>query len=347
MTTIPDPRPGVSLGVTPSLLTAPLLVLAAIVAFVEATDRLPRVDEVVPQTWTRRIPEFDLKYRAYRRSSREEGPFDVVVIGSSLAAEGVRPDALENGVRRRLKRRLRAFNFGVSGAPNEVVIALIRILRKDPCPPRLLLYVTSDVTLSKAGGERLEGVVEEEPWFRYRAGERDVEGWLLDRWSGLRRWNALSRGQAGWRAESQIGPTGDRQFPLRRRPGAGPKGGGAALDEPPLMDDVPPWPPSVDLLRALLEEIGPGRGVVAIVPVRPTPVRRSLPLHAAAMAEAAHDAGLPLVLSPPEELLPDDVYQDAGHLGIGGARIYSRWLGERLAELAETGSIDLPAAGSP
>lgn len=346
MTTIRDSRPGVRLGVTPSLLATPLLVLAVIVALVEATDRLPRADALVPETWTRRVPEFDLKYRAYRRGSREEGPFDVVVIGSSLAAEGVRPDALENGLRQRLKRRLRAFNFGVSGAPNEVAIALIRILRKDPFPPRLFLYVTSYVTFSRLGGERLEGVVEAEPWFRYRAGERDAEGWLLDRWSGLRRWNGLSRGQAGWGAESRIGPSGDRQVPLRRRPGAGPKRGGAEPDEPQLMDEVPPWPPSVDVLRAMLEEIGPRRGVAAIIPLRPTPVRRNLPLHAAAVEEAARDADIPLVPAPREDLLPADLYQDAGHLGIAGARVYGRWLGERLADLAAAGSIELPPAGS-
>lgn len=324
-------------------LATPVLSALVLLVLVAGIDRLPAVDAYAPPAWTRRVPDFDFKYDRYRQLSRTDGSFDVVVVGSSLAVAGVNPDELVVGIGRRAGRRLRAFNFGLAGASNLVVDALIRILRSDPRPPGFYLYVTGDNALRPYFGEKLGKIVAEEPWFRHRAGEVDLEGWLLERWSGLRRWNGLSRGDAAWRTDEQLGPMGDRHLPsspVRR--------GAKGVEEPELVrveGDDTPWPANVDTLRESLEVIGPRHGTVAIAPVLPAGVRLAATAHAAAFEETTREAGIPLVPVPPEELLLPGHFRDAGHLDASGARVYSRWLGERLAELAAAGVIDLPATG--
>ncbi|OLP18549.1 hypothetical protein BST81_09630 [Leptolyngbya sp. 'hensonii'] len=84
--------------------------------------------------------QFDQQLQRYRQYLAEQGRPDILIVGSSRAAMGVDPLALQRGLFIRGYPQLKIFNFGINGATAQVVDLLLREILTPDQLPNLILW---------------------------------------------------------------------------------------------------------------------------------------------------------------------------------------------------------------
>lgn len=91
------------------------------------------------------IPSFnnrlvDEKLALYQQRVAQEGPPDVLIVGSSRAMRGVDPKALETALAAEGYSNIEVFNFGINGATAQVVDLLLRRVLTPKQLPKLVIW---------------------------------------------------------------------------------------------------------------------------------------------------------------------------------------------------------------
>ena len=84
--------------------------------------------------------QLEQQFQRYLHYLVEFGPPDILVVGSSRAAQGVDPVALQRLLASRSGRDLKVFNFGINGATAQVVDLILRRLLTPEQLPGLILW---------------------------------------------------------------------------------------------------------------------------------------------------------------------------------------------------------------
>jgi hypothetical protein len=87
-----------------------------------------------------RSEQLDEKLALYHQRVSEEGPPDVLVLGSSRALRGIDPSALRQALSAMGYRDVSIFNFGVNGSTAQVVDLVVRRLIQPYPAPQLILW---------------------------------------------------------------------------------------------------------------------------------------------------------------------------------------------------------------
>ncbi len=281
-----------------------------------------------------------------------EGGVDCIFFGDSLALNGFDPDAFGAEYHERTGNRIRCFNFAVMGLTATGAAAVGRILLED-YHPWLLFYGLSVRDFSpSAQGPALEDI----PWVKYRWGIFSVDGWLTEKSYAYRYYLAYRR----W-----SDPEARRiaSF-LPRLSSTGFWDRGAAVSDyaiqlaaakdllaPILKQGVSDH--HLSGLEKLLQLRERGLRIVVLeMPVHTSVVRwfeeepavYQIPM--ARIRNQVQRCGAPFWETQSQRLVPEDGWGDVWHTNGRGARVFSRWLGARVAGAVETGEL-APPGGQP
>jgi len=335
------------------MLLLALPVLAVLLIAFEAVARLPFVDSQVP------APDLgsanyslEIKLHLLDEMSAEE-PFDCILVGSSMVRSGLIPAVVEEAYQDQTGEAIRCFNFGVLGLMASGVDYIIDYVLRH-YQPRLIVYGMSPRGFARTEEDRFDGEdVAGLDWMQYRLGSFNLAGWL-------RHHLRFSKTFGIWLFETQV----DRLDQRRTVEDTVTPGRGFAPLEGVLPYPVPPGeglanrieiyfadyhmnPAEVDALERILRYHQPPRTqlVLAEVPLHPTVLDTYLEPDRYEVFNArvqAYTAAAGVLYWPTtlESLIPIDGWYNLYHLNPGGARVYSRWLGEQLGAAVVAGRLD-------
>lgn len=123
--TAPRAQPNSSSPITPVVLPA------------SALQPTANADSSFPTFNSRQLDE---KIALYQRYVADNGPPDVLVVGSSRALRGVDPVALEKFLASQGYRGVKTFNFGINGATAQVVDLILRQMLPQEKLPKMILF---------------------------------------------------------------------------------------------------------------------------------------------------------------------------------------------------------------
>jgi hypothetical protein len=293
------------------------------------------------------------KLAALDRLVEEEGGVDCIFLGSSMAEWGIDPEVFSAAYKAQTGEHIRCFNFALLGMTASEVGIWADLLARD-YHPRLLIYPTS----ARDYSERVAVPVVVTPWVDYRLGVFSLEGWLVDHSVAYRYYLTYNiwtlpnyPDLAARRAEFESGMS---------RYGFYPEPGTIDVSIPPDPEDFPLIRRSLADYRVSPEDLE-GLKRMAGLRERGTPVLLvEAPLPATYMTffdggeqdyarfvEAvgghAEAAGVPFWQTLSLDLIPGDGWADYGHLNQKGAGAFSEWLGTRVGEAVQAGTLPDPA----
>jgi len=286
-------------------------------------------------------PQLDLKLVLLREMAAAGGPVDTVFVGSSQVFRAIDPALFEQAYRRVSGRPIRAFNFGLGGMSETGEEPLTRIL-VDEFQPRLIVIGASSYGLDARRDLKFQQFLDRSAWFHYHRGEINLDGWLLEHSAAFRRYH----GHLFWsdpppdtldlvkRSIADMRVDGHSPFPV---------GPFNPLD-PETLATLPDFVPSPLHLEALSNLLALRQAGLEMIVVE-MPVHESV-IESYGGGQADHGAALDAIeavaarhgvrfLRYPyaERPIPPDGWSDFIHLNSIGTRIYSLWLGERIAEI--------------
>lgn len=320
------------------------LITALVVVGLEAAARSDfLVDRLAAPSYGGRSRDLDIQVEHLRAFTAARGGVDCVFLGNSLALFGFDPTSFERGYARS-DRSLRCFNLAVPGTTVTDALQLARIAA-GTYGARLVIFGVSFRDLARAAsGPGLESM----PWVRYRLGDFNLQGWLVDHFRAYRFYLTHSSGRAAWSDppyRERLLPNGQSPAPVTPVDSIQQRSKAARSFPSYLARGIAPR--QADSLRELLSMADAGTTIVlAETPVHPDArawldeiggyYTTALDL----VQDAAGERGTPFFEAEQVPVLPADSWSDWWHLNERGAARYSGWLGEQVARL--------PAfAGSP
>lgn len=292
--------------------------------------------------------QFEIQVARLDKLVREGEPIDCIFLGNSMIWLGVDPLVIDQVFESRTGRAIHCFNFGVSALPASSAGRIATML-VDKYHPKLLVYGTFARDYAIPADVEDAYAVSDTPWLRHQNGEFNLKGWLYEnssvfRYKGHMRDILLRR-----YLESVFIP---EDSPAYRTYGLDPKFDiRIDVSEPPDPLDAGNRDPvrwlshykiheeNVDGLRRILQLSDRETRVVVL----------EMPFHenaydffangeqdyaryiqqVSSMAEAAHTSIWRLADQPP---LPIEGWWDYFHLNLTGARHFSEWLGNQVAD---------------
>ena len=206
--------------------------------------------------------------------------------------------------------------------------------------PRLLVYGLTLRAVAQGASDsgRIYADITGTPWVQYRRGAFSVTGWLTEHSSAFRHYlayrNWMKHEFANRLSEHRRAPRSGYTPFVSTRP-LDP----ATISTPPYFDPFAFSPQELAGLDRVLALQGQTQVVLVDMPL-PQFFREQFAGGAGAYAAyidelgaRAAAAGVPLWQTNPLDMIPGDGWaQDGQHVNATGARILSRWLGERLAQ---------------
>ncbi len=329
-------RPG---GATLALAAA---ILALLGGALELAARSPALqDRLPPESIGSGQPQLDKKLVLLREFIAKKGAADVLFVGSSQVYRAVDPALIEESYQRAAGRPVRTFNFGLGGMSETGEEPLAAILA-DTYRPRLMVVGVSSYGLDERRDLRFGQFLDKSAWFRYHRGAPSLDGWLLEHSFAFRRWH----GHLFWkdpppetlelvqRSVADMRPDGHSSFEIG-------KFNSIDSDTRKTLPDYAPSPRHLEALSAVLGLRRPGLDVVLVeMPVHETVIQlygggqadHEAALDEIARVAARHDVRF-LRYPYAERPIPGGGWYDFIHLNRIGTQVYSRWLGEQLAQV--------------
>ena len=120
-------------------------------------------------------PLLDEKLVLYRSYVRAIGAPDILIVGSSRAAQGIDPQMLQYVLGTRGHTGLKVFNFGIHGATAQVVDLMVRDLIPPEELPKLILWVDGVRALNSGREDRTYGEIVSSQGYRSRQNAKQVK----------------------------------------------------------------------------------------------------------------------------------------------------------------------------
>jgi hypothetical protein len=325
-----------------------LLVFLLLAGLLEGLARAPGIERSLPhRSHGITYPQFDIKWFRLEDYASHMGGLDAVVLGNSMAATGVDPAILGEAYTARTGEPLRAFNFGLDGITPQGSLEIAKVLFQTQ-QPEVLVYVV-DVRIFDSNLSNNDVDMLETPWFRARSGDWNLPGWGFDQSLALQRYLPYRNWmRADFPQNFSLYVDRDRSM---RIDGYEEEYFSAGFDrtlEPGdeayarCMDYYPNRfldPAYLDALQGLIAfgQEHEAQTVVAEMPVHPFVYEcmggeQAYLEFQERLREAVEKAGGVFLPALPEGI-PLEGYSDLIHLNVAGAPLFSRYLGERLAEL--------------
>ena len=325
-----------------------LVILIVMVTGFEWAARQPFVATRIPTVIGSSHLLLDAKFGDLDYLRVQEGEIDCLVLGSSVVYFGIDPELIESAYRAQTGEDITCYNFGVQGTTAAPAGPLAEILVKD-YKPKLLVYGFMPRALAeKNTGAR---VVLSAPWLRYRMGDSNLEGWLVDHSLAYRRYLALR----SWTSPDFVSPIRD----LDAVSHTGYKPYTDVDPDPPLPDylvDYPTWPFHWAGLEQIVALDGANGGTTQVVflemPLPPTLIAQYAdgPANHALFLASIHDFAdahdVPYWETTALDLIPVDGWHDNVHLKQDGAEILSAWVGEQIGRAVVDGTLASVARSS-
>jgi hypothetical protein len=150
---------------------ATIVTLAIVMAVSELLARNPQVESVLPPPTINGDREIGSKLLGLDRVVAQSGRIDCITLGSSMAENGIDPQAISAVYEARLNKPFSCFNFGIRGsdaaAAGRLATALVHEYH-----PRVVIYGTSYRDYIDTQHEL------DIPWIQYYAGVPTLEGWF-------------------------------------------------------------------------------------------------------------------------------------------------------------------------
>lgn len=281
---------------------------------------------------------FDIKLAGAEAAARQ-GRLNCLIVGSSLANNGIDPQALGQAYAARTGQTLDCYNYGLPAITMEKTGMVTRALAYR-FQPGLIIVIISPRDLMTWFGEPA-GALERSTWVNYWIGDETPAGWLQS-FSYTYRMYLFS---GYWHVPANRSVYLEERRAIRAdgyTPEAGVRQDSPEAEPRDLIIDPSAWDGFVDILNLRQD------GVQVIVVEAPSQesawtcfnldtesYRDNFQAVVAAQAQAG-DAG---TISAWEygQSLPASAWYDDFHLNQEGVEPFSRWLGERIAEVLPGG----------
>lgn len=288
----------------------------------------------------------------------EHGSIDCLFLGNSMVLNGIDPDEFSSAYEAQTGQSIRCFNFGIDGMPAAGAGAFVNAL-VDDYRPRILFYLIDVVDFAMSPEEDYSTIITEMPWLRYRQGDFNLKGMLVEH-------STLYKSQ---RALYQIIRLEFRKafidWDQWDNSGRGKRNGFipeiivlASVSEPPdqetrkklekfhyhLLKDITIYPENERGLEEVINQ--KNKDVEVIVVQLPVP-DTYMSFFGKGMAdyerfvklvEVTTQAGqVDFIRTVPTVSVPDDAWYDYSHLNAAGAEIFSDWLGKQYGQAVVEG----------
>ncbi|MBE9040814.1 hypothetical protein IQ235_08485 [Oscillatoriales cyanobacterium LEGE 11467] len=120
-------------------------------------------------------PLLDEKLVLYRSYVRAIGPADILILGSSRAAQGIDPQMLQYVLGTQGYNGLKVFNFGIHGATAQVVDLMVRDLIPPEELPKLILWVDGVRALNSGREDRTYGEIVSSQGYRSGGNAKQID----------------------------------------------------------------------------------------------------------------------------------------------------------------------------
>ncbi|MDY6936136.1 MAG: hypothetical protein SWY16_00595 [Cyanobacteriota bacterium] len=120
-------------------------------------------------------PLLDEKLVLYQSYVRALGPADILIVGSSRAAQGIDPQMMQYVLGTQGYGGLKVFNFGIHGATAQVVDFLVRDLLPPEQLPKLILWVDGVRAFNSGREDRTYQEIVSSPGYQYLQNAKGLE----------------------------------------------------------------------------------------------------------------------------------------------------------------------------
>ncbi len=362
------PRATLSFRRIPSLAIVSLLVIAFLGLSLELSARAAFARNPLP-IFPIGVNHLHLELQLARFFDyvQAEGVPECIIMGNSTIAEAVDPPRLAAAFENTTGESLECFNFAVNNLNLSVGAALAQILEQSYEIP-LIVYGISWTEMRPGYGQEIESTILNNPWIRYRLGDFNVEGWLIEH-------------SYAFRALLLVGYTRENNLDYRpyftsiRTMDYFTTRAGFRHNQNVNMDLFSPSQRQ-DKLQTLNSTNNLSvyrQGINAVTPFASLPnspriVFVEYPVHPSitydfswgefrnyedeyadyinGTVELAADVitqnGMVYIPYPDSDLIPLNGWSDRFHMNFYGAAPYSRWLGEQIGLLVLNGQLALP-----
>ena len=303
--------------------------------------------------------QFEIQFARLNSVVEREGSIDCIFLGNSLVWLDVNPQLFSEAYKTETGQDIHCFNFGVAAMPTTSASVLAKILVED-YQPKLLIYGIHAGDLTVPQEHEDARAILDTPWIKYRTNHFTVQGWLF---THLYAYRYAKQFQSLLRMDFSVleDDLGSMNYQLY---GFDPKtSGGIDVSELPDLDD-PANQRGVEKYYDYriqeenldgLRQIGAQRGadmqvIVVTMPVHPNfyhffnnGEKDYMSFIEQTKSELDH-MNVPFwgVAEMPQ--IPDDYWWDYSHLNIGGAKIFSEWLGRQIGMAVNQGEIMSPTS---
>ncbi|MFH2040794.1 MAG: hypothetical protein ABIJ65_15295 [Chloroflexota bacterium] len=146
----------------------------------EGLSRLPIVQKITPlRSVDNYHYQFELKWFRLQKFVEQNEGVDIIFVGSSLVNTGVDPEIVARAYFNKSDIQVRIFNFGVEGltvSPNSLIVSIL----EEEYHPALIVFVTEMRDYIAGNGLETETKFLSNSWIRYKLGENDPLGWIID-----------------------------------------------------------------------------------------------------------------------------------------------------------------------
>jgi hypothetical protein len=307
---------------------------------------------VIAADWGSIHNQFETQLGRLETIVANTGSIDCIFVGSSMVWHAFDPGTFSQAYNEETGREMNCFNFGVDGGVASTAGVLAPILVQE-YHPRFLVFGTDARDYAVPFDASDVTVQLDSPWVRYRQSDFTVRGWLYEHAHLSRAWESLGhlvRLQKTYLAVRSASSLDNSDYGFR------------PLD---TVVDVATSPlehldlQAVSYYRDLLSnyQIVPenvqglqeivalkDENTVVIVVEMPIPETyldffgrgaEDYQLFVNTVQEVANTSQVPFWMIGPSQLVPADGWADYTHVNTKGATLFSRWLAESMAQIAD------------
>ena len=300
--------------------------------------------------------QFENQLARLERVVTLEGPVDCIFLGSSLVWLGVEPEVFAQVYQHETGQDIHCFNFGISAMPASAAGPVAQILVEE-YHPKLLIYGLSarDFAFSREAEDA--AVLLETPWIQYRTGHFTIQGWLYEHFYTLRYLSHFHR-----LLRFDFSPLDDEfgSTPAERH--------GFLPKDKPITDkslvsadeyshkwlyNYKIWPDNLIGLEQVVQQNSPAVQVIILeMPVPPTHFdyfkngRSDFEQYVPDVEYVLASSQIPFWRTVDLQIIPAEGWWDPSHMNTEGAKIFSKWLGKRVGEAVNRGTISIEGSTS-
>jgi len=155
-----------------------LIFLMLITGVAQWVGQSPLSTRLPPPVIDANVPNFNVKINYLDAFVRQYGKVDCLLFGSSHVDRGLDPVVIEQVYLEQTGSQIHCFNFGLAALTVDTAGPLLRAL-VNKYQPRLVIFEVSARSFSVDFGD-LTRPLQSDPWIRYWNGDQSLDGWVLE-----------------------------------------------------------------------------------------------------------------------------------------------------------------------